>query len=264
MRIAGQLGKKVVVCDRPNPINGVDISGNILEPEFASFVGLFPLPTRHGMTVGEEAQMFRDRFNIQCDLHVVPMVGWQRRFWLDETDAPWVMPSPNMPTLDSATVFPGAVHFEGTQVSEGRGTTKPFELIGAPYIDPDDYAEQLTSVALPGVIFRSCAFQPTFQKHAKVTCGGVQIHVVDRNKFDSVLTGIAMVKAAHDMYRDEFRWKEDPYEYVFDKNPFDVISGTDKIRKAIEQGVDLETIRQGWQAPLAEFENFRAPHLIYR
>jgi uncharacterized protein YbbC (DUF1343 family) len=208
--------------------------------------------------------MFRDRFNFQCDLQIVPMVGWKRSFWLDETDAPWVMPSPNMPTLDSATVFPGAVHFEGTQVSEGRGTTKPFELIGAPYIDPDAYADALTAHALPGVIFRSCAFQPTFQKHAKVTCGGVQIHVVDRAKFDSVFTGIAMVKVAHDMYPNEFRWKEDPYEYVFDKNPFDVISGTDKIRKAIEHGVALDTIRQGWQAPLAEFEKFREPHLIYR
>jgi len=264
MRIAGRLGKPVVVCDRPNPINGLDISGNILEPEYASFVGLFPLPTRHGMTVGELAQMFRDRFDVQCDLHIVPMVGWKRQFWLDETDAPWVLPSPNMPTLDTATVFPGAVHFEGTQISEGRGTTKPFELIGAPYIDPDAYADKLTQLSLPGVIFRSCAFQPTFQKHAKVTCGGVQIHVVDRDRFDSVLAGIAMVKVAHDMYPGEFRWKEPPYEYVFDKNPFDVISGTNKIREAFEQGVDLDTIRQSWQAPLAEFETFRAPHLLYR
>jgi uncharacterized protein YbbC (DUF1343 family) len=264
MRIAGRLGKPVVVCDRPNPINGVDISGNILEPEYASFVGLFPLPTRHGMTVGELAQMFRDRFDVQCDLHIVPMVGWKREFWLDDTDAPWVLPSPNMPTLDTATVFPGAVHFEGTQMSEGRGTTKPFELIGAPYVDPDAYAERLTQLALPGVIFRSCAFQPTFQKHAKVTCGGVQLHVADRDRFDSVLAGIAMVKVAHDMYPGEFRWKEPPYEYVFDKNPFDVISGTNKIREAFEQGVDLDTIRQGWQAPLAEFETFRAPHLLYR
>ena len=264
MRIAGRLGKPVVVCDRPNPINGVDTSGNILEPEYASFVGLFPLPTRHGMTVGELAQMFRDRFNVQCDLHIVPMVGWKRELWLDETDAPWVMPSPNMPTLDSATVFPGAVHFEGTQMSEGRGTTKPFELIGAPYINPDAYADRLTELELPGVIFRSCVFQPTFQKHAKVSCGGVQLHVVERARFDSVLAGIAMVKVAHDMYPGEFLWKEPPYEYVFDKNPFDVIAGTDKIREAIEQGVDLETIRQGWQAPLAEFEKIRTSHLLYR
>lgn len=264
MRIAGRLGKTVVVCDRPNPINGVATAGNILEPEYASFVGLFPLPTRHGMTVGELARMFRDGFSVQCDLQVVPMVGWQRKFWLDDTDAPWVMPSPNMPTLDTATVFPGTVHFEGTQLSEGRGTTKPFELIGAPYIAPDAYAERLTSLALPGVVFRSCAFQPTFQKHAKVTCGGVQVHVTDRARFDSVLAGIAMVKVAHDMYPDEFRWKEPPYEYVFDKNPFDVICGTNEIREAIEQGVDLDTIKEGWRAPLAEFENMRAPYLLYR
>jgi uncharacterized protein YbbC (DUF1343 family) len=264
MRIAGQLGKPVVVCDRPNPINGVDVSGNILEPEYASFVGLFPLPTRHGMTVGELAQMFRDRFNADCDLHIVPMIGWKREFWLDDTDAPWVMPSPNMPTLDTATVFPGGVHFEGTQMSEGRGTTKPFELIGAPYIDPDAYAERLTSLALPGVIFRSCVFQPTFQKHAKVSCGGVQLHVVDRDRFDSVLAGIAMVKVAHDMYPGEFRWKEPPYEYVFDKNPFDVICGTNKIREAFEQGTSLDTIRQGWQAPLAEFVSLRTQYLLYR
>ena len=263
MRIAGQLGKPVVVCDRPNPINGVDMSGNILEPEFASFVGLFPLPTRHGMTVGELAQMFCGEFGIQCDLHVVSMVGWKREHWLDDTDAPWVMPSPNMPTLDSATVFPGTVHFEGTQLSEGRGTTKPFELIGAPYIDPEAYAERLTALALPGVIFRSCVFQPTFQKHAKVSCGGVQIHVVDRERFDSVLAGVAMVKVAYEMYPQEFRWKEDPYEYVFDKNPFDVISGTDKIRKAIEQGTTLDAIKQGWQAPLAEFGKMRTHYLLY-
>lgn len=264
MRIAGQSGKTVVVCDRPNPINGVDISGNILEPEYASFVGLFPLPTRHGMTVGELAQMFQGEFGVQCDLQIVPMRGWERRHWLDETDAPWVMPSPNMPTLDSATVFPGTVHFEGTQISEGRGTTKPFELIGAPYIDPDVYAEKLTELALPGVIFRSCAFQPTFQKHAKVTCGGVQIHVVDRDQFDSVAAGIAMVKVAHDLYPNDFLWKVPPYEYVFDKNPFDVISGTNKIREAIEGGADLASITGGWKAGVAEFEEKRAPYLLYR
>ena len=169
-----------------------------------------------------------------------------------------------MPTLDTATVFPGSVHFEGTELSEGRGTTKPFELIGAPYIDPDAYAERLTALALPGVIFRSCMFQPTFQKHAKVSCGGVQIHVVDRDRFDSVLTGIAMVKVAHEMYPNEFLWKQDPYEYVFDKNPFDVISGTSKIRQAIEQGTELATIKIGWQAPLAEFEKVRRQYLLYR
>jgi uncharacterized protein YbbC (DUF1343 family) len=263
MKAARRLGKKVVVCDRPNPINGSSIAGNILEPEFASFVGQYPLPTRHGMTVAELAQMFNQHFQIGCDLEVIPMRGWQRELWLDETDAPWVLPSPNMPTLDSATVFPGTVHFEGTQVSEGRGTTRPFELIGAPYIDPDDYADQLNALNLDGVYFRACAFQPTFQKHGGVTCGGVQIHVLDRNSFEPWFAGIAMTKLVHDTYPNEFRWKVPPYEYVYDKNPFDVIAGTNKIREAFEQCVELEAIRESWQRPLLEFKQLRESFLIY-
>ena len=264
MRAARRLGKKVLVCDRPNPINGASVAGNILEPEYASFVGQFPLPTRHGMTVGELAQMFNEHFNIGCDLEVIPMKGWKRSFWHDDTDAPWVLPSPNMPTLDSATVFPGTVHFEGTQVSEGRGTTKPFELIGAPYIDPDAYADRLNGLGLSGVFFRSCAFQPTFQKHAGVTCGGVQIHVTDRDSFEPWFAGIAMTKLIHDMYRDEFRWKEPPYEYVYDKNPFDVISGTAKIREAFEKGTPLDEIDNETKAPVEEFKELREACLLYR
>jgi uncharacterized protein YbbC (DUF1343 family) len=264
MRAAQRLGKRVIVCDRPNPINGSDVAGNILEPEYASFVGQFPLPTRHGMTVGELARLFNEQFKIACDLEVVPMGGWRREFWHDDTDAPWVMPSPNMPTLDSATVFPGAVHFEGTQVSEGRGTTKPFELIGAPYIDPDAYAERLNGLGLPGVFFRSCVFQPTFQKHAGVSCGGVQIHVTDRHVFEPWFAGIAMAKLAHDMYPNDFRWKEPPYEYVFDKNPFDVISGTAKIREAFEKGIELDVIADETKEPVAEFKELREPYLLYR
>ena len=263
MRAAVRYGKRVVVCDRPNPINGVSVAGNILEPEYASFVGQFPLPTRHGMTVGELARMFNEHFSIGCDLEIVPMNGWRREFWHDDTDAPWVLPSPNMPTLDSATVFPGAVHFEGTQVSEGRGTTRPFELIGAPYIDPDDYAENLNALNLPGVFFRSCAFQPTFQKHGGVTCGGVQIHVIDRDVFEPVFAGVAMVRLIHDLYPNEFRWKEPPYEYVFDKNPFDVIAGTATIREAFEQGVELDAIAESWKRPLLEFKQLRESFLIY-
>ena len=264
MRAARRLGKRVVVCDRPNPINGAGVAGNILEPEYASFVGQFPLPTRHGMTVGELAQLFNEHFKIECDLEIIPMIGWKREFWLDDTDAPWVLPSPNMPTLDAATVFPGTVHFEGTQVSEGRGTTKPFELIGAPYIDPDKYADALNALGLSGVYFRSCVFQPTFQKHAGVSCGGAQIHVLDRDVFEPWTTGIAMTKFAHDMYPNEFRWKEPPYEYVYDKNPFDVISGTAKIREAFEKGTALETIVDETKAPLEEFKKLREAFLLYR
>lgn len=263
MRAAQKLGKRVIVCDRPNPITGAAVAGNILEPEFASFVGQFPIPTRHGMTPGELAQLFNNHFNINCDLDVIRMDGWRRELWQDETDAPWVLPSPNMPTIDAATVFPGTVHFEGTQMSEGRGTTRPFELIGAPYIDPDAYADQLNALELKGVYFRASVFQPTFQKHGGVSCGGVQIHVLDREQFEPVSAGVAMVKLAYDMYPDHFRWKEPPYEYVFDKNPFDVISGTDKIRKAFEQGIDLYTLIASWQKPLQEFLKVRQHVLLY-
>jgi len=263
MRTAKRLGKRVVVCDRPNPISGAHVSGNVLEPEFASFVGQYSIPTRHGMTVGELAQLFNRHFQIGCDLEVLTMKGWQRKFWHDQTDAPWVLPSPNMPTLDSATVFPGTVHFEGTQISEGRGTTRPFELIGAPYIDAEDYAAALNGLSLPGVFFRACGFQPTFQKHGGVTCGGVQVHVLDRDIFEPVLTGVAMAKFAFDMYPDSFRWKEPPYEYVYDKNPFDVIAGTDKTRKAFEQGLSLVEIEASWQTELDQFRRVRESYLMY-
>ena len=263
MRAARRLGKRVVVCDRPNPISGNAVSGNLLEPEYASFVGQFPLPTRHGMTVGELALMFNEHFNIGCELEVVAMKGWSRELWHDDTDAPWVLPSPNMPTLDSATVFPGTVHFEGTQLSEGRGTTRPFELVGAPYIDADEYADALNRIGLPGVYFRSCVFQPTFQKHGGVSCGGVQIHVLDREVFEPVQSGLAMVKLAYDMYPTDFRWKNPPYEYVFDKNPFDVICGTNRIREALEQGTTLNTIVDNWQKPLEVFREVRSQYLLY-
>ncbi|HKO61552.1 MAG TPA: DUF1343 domain-containing protein, partial [Pyrinomonadaceae bacterium] len=263
MVAAKRFGKKVIVCDRPNPINGRDVAGNVLETEQASFVGLFPMPTRHGMTLGELAQLFNDKFGIACDLTVIPMEGWERDCWLDETDTPWVLPSPNIPTLDSATVFPGTVHFEGTQISEGRGTTRPFELIGAPYIDPEKYAERMNKLNLPGVYFRSCVFRPTFQKHGGVSCGGVQIHVLDRRAFEPVSTGVAMVKVAYELYPDQVRWKEPPYEYVYDRNPFDVIAGTSRIREVIESGGSVEDLWSWWTPNLDEFKKLRENYLLY-
>jgi uncharacterized protein YbbC (DUF1343 family) len=263
MTAARKFDKKVIVCDRPNPINGRQVAGNVLQPEQASFVGLFAIPTRHGMTLGELARMFNEHFEIGCDLEIVKMKGWERQHWFDETDAPWVMPSPNIPTLDSATVFPGTVHFEGTQLSEGRGTTRPFELIGAPYINPEEYAHTLNEMNLPGVYFRSCIFRPTFQKHAGTSCGGVQIHVLDRNEFEPVTTGVAMVKVAYELYGSDFRWKEPPYEYVYDRNPFDVIAGTSSIREAFEQGSTLGEIQKTWVAPFNEFIKVRERYLLY-
>jgi uncharacterized protein YbbC (DUF1343 family) len=263
MTAARKFGKRVIVCDRPNPINGIDVAGNVLESEQASFVGLFPIPTRHGMTLGELARMFNEHFELHCELDVVKMDGWERNRWHDQTDAPWVLPSPNIPTLDSATVFPGTVHFEGTQISEGRGTTRPFELIGAPYINAEEYARTLNALNLPGVFFRSCIFRPTFQKHAGISCGGVQLHVTNRSEFEPVITGVAMVKVAYDLYQEDFRWKEPPYEYVYDRNPFDVIAGTSSVREAIETGSTIEDIQRGWSEGLNAFKEVRERYLLY-
>ena len=267
MQACARDGKQMVVLDRPNPISGSMIEGNVLEEEFASFVGLYPIPTRHGMTMGELAQLFNQSFRINCDLTIIRMDGWQRNDWFDDTDAPWVIPSPNMPTLDTATVFPGMVHFEGTMVSEGRGTTRPFELLGAPYIDPESLVKELTQELrdglLPGVHFRPHFFQPTFQKHAGQLCGGLQIHVLDRNTFKPVLTGIAVLKSIHKLYSNSLKWKEPPYEYVYDKNPFDVIAGTDKLRKQIESGTSLAEIEASWRPGLEEFATLRSNYLLY-
>jgi uncharacterized protein YbbC (DUF1343 family) len=263
MRAAKKLNKKVIACDRPNPINGVQLEGVVLDPAVASFVGQFPIATRHGMTFCELGRLFNEAFGIGSHLECVTMDGWSRALWYDETDSPWVLPSPNMPTLDAATVFPGTVHLEGTQMSEGRGTTKPFELVGAPYIDADRFAQALNGLDLPGVYFRSCVFLPTFQKHGGEACGGVQIHVTNRETFQPALSGIAVVKTAFDMYGDDFKWKNPPYEYEYDKNPFDLIAGTSKVREAIERGDSLESIKEFWEAPLGEFSRLRGGFLLY-
>ena len=263
MRAAARLGKKVIVCDRPNPIGGVEVEGNVLEPEFASFVGQFPIPTRHGMTAAELAGMFRGVWGLDCELELLTLEGWGRELWFEETGAPWVMPSPNIPTPDSTAVFPGTVHLEGTQISEGRGTTRPFELVGAPYVEAARFARELEGLGLPGVRFRAANFQPTFQKHAGRTCGGVQIHVRERKVFEPVLTGVALVKAFFDLYRDEFLWKEPPYEYVYDQNPFDVIAGTDRLRKSLERGDSLEEIKASWEGGLKAFKEMREKYLLY-
>jgi uncharacterized protein YbbC (DUF1343 family) len=194
---------------------------------------------------------------------VVNLDGWERELYQDETDAPWVMPSPNMPTVETAVVFPATVYFEGTQVSEGRGTTRPFEIVGAPYIEAKRYKDALTSLELPGVIFRETNFLPTFQKHRDTVCGGVALHVADRNSFKPVITGIAMIKTAYDLYKNEFKWKSPPYEYVFDRNPFDVIAGTAKTREQIESGISLNEIELSWKDDVESFEAKRREYLLY-
>jgi uncharacterized protein YbbC (DUF1343 family) len=263
MRAAARLGKRVVVCDRPNPIGGEKVAGNVTEAGHESFVGQYLLPTRHGMTMGELARLFNGHFGIGCELEVVELAGWSRNLWYGDTDGPWVLPSPNIPTPNSCKVFPGTVHLEGTQMSEGRGTTRPFELVGAPYIQADQYAGELARLNLPGVLFRASVFMPTFQKHGGNACGGVQIHVTDREVFEPVQAGVAIVKTAFDMYPNEFRWKDPPYEYEYTRNPFDVIAGTTKLREQIERGDTLDAIVASWQPTLELFRPVREKYLLY-
>lgn len=263
MKAAAKYGKRVVVCDRPNPINGISVEGNVTETAFTSFVGQFELPTRPGMTIGELAKMFNEHFGINSDLEIIEMEGWSRDMWFDQTELPWVLPSPNIPTPETCIVFPATVHLEGTELSEGRGTTKPFELNGGPFIAPCVWKEALDAYDYPGVTFRPCYFQPTFQKWARQTCGGLQIHVTDRNVFTPVIVGIAMVKTAYDLYTEKFQWKQTDYEYEFGKNPFDVVSGTDTIRKAIEAGESLDKVQASWKTRFEEFTQNREKCLLY-
>ena len=260
---ARKHGLKVIVCDRPNPIGGDAVEGPMLVPGFESFVGLYPIPMRHGMTIGELARLFNERFGIGAELEVVAMDGWRREMYHDTANAPWVMPSPNIPTLDSAIVYPGTVLFEGTNVSEGRGTTRPFELVGMPGIVAERLADGMNRLALPGVFFRHAVFEPTFHKHAKETCHGCQIHVLDRQAFRPVLTGVALTAAFRGTAPDRFAWREPPYEYEHTKLPFDILAGSSEVREQIEYGTPIPEIGRSWDAGVQEFLKIRRQFLLY-
>ena len=263
LHAAGRHGVPVIVCDRPNPIGGVEVEGPMLEPGFESFVGQYPIPMRHGMTVGELAQLFNEQFRLGATLEVVRMEGWRREQYWDETGAPWVMPSPNMPTLDSAIVYPGTVLFEGTMLSEGRGTTRPFELVGAPWVDADAFAERMNRLALPGVHFRPATFEPTFQKHAKTPCGGCQIHVTDRKAFAPVAVGAALLREFHGSAPKQFAWRQPPYEYEHDKLPIDILAGSSQLREQVESQVPLSEIVASWKDGEDGFRELREKYLLY-
>ncbi|MEJ2110851.1 MAG: DUF1343 domain-containing protein [Acidobacteriota bacterium] len=263
MEACARYGKKFIVLDRPNPITGVHVEGNLLQSGFRSFVGLRPIPMRHGMTVGELALMFNSEFDIHCDLTVIEMEGWQRNKWFDETGLPWVFPSPNLPTLDSAIVYPGTVLFEGTCVSEGRGTTHPFEIIGAPYIRGRKLAERLNGHGLPGVYFRPVFFQPTFHKWAGEVCGGVQIHITDREVYEPYLTGIVVLVEIYAMFPKLFEWLAPPYEYEYEKMPIEILCGCGEVPKMIESGVSPDAVRRYWSKDLEAFSRRRSRYLLY-
>jgi uncharacterized protein YbbC (DUF1343 family) len=263
LRAAAHYGVPVIVCDRPNPIGGMNVEGPTLEPGFESFVGQFRMPMCHGMTIAELARLFNEHHGIGATLEVVPMEGWSRDMYWDETDLPWVMPSPNMPTLDTAIVYPGTVLFEGTMLSEGRGTTRPFELIGAPWFDGDELASRMNKLELAGVHFRGATFKPTFQKHARETCGGCQIHVTSRAEFLPVKVGMSLLRECFGLAPDRFKWREPPYEYEHDKIPIDILAGSPALRQQIESQVPLEEIVASWRAGVAEFAEIRRRYLLY-
>jgi uncharacterized protein YbbC (DUF1343 family) len=241
----------------------VRLEGNVLDPRFASFVGLHPLPVCHGMTVGELALMFREERSQRAALTVVPMKGWKREMDFDDTGLPWVLPSPNMPTVDTAHVYPGGCLIEGTNLSEGRGTTRPFELVGAPWLDPSRLAGAMEREGVPGVNFRPTCFTPAFQKHAGQLCGGLQVHVQDRGRFPAFLTYLLLIAHARRQDPGRFAWRQPPYEYETVKLPIDILCGTDAVRRTLEAGRSPRRLLPRWAKELDAFRRRRRRYLLY-
>ncbi len=256
MQVCAEKGIGFIVLDRPNPINGKDMEGPILEyPEFSSYVGLYPIPVRHGMTIGELASLFNDRFlSKKVDLTVIPMKGWKRDMWYDQTGLPWILPSPNMPSLQTATVYPGQVFLEGTNVSEGRGTTKPFELFGSPWINSQDLVSTLNRLNLPGVTFKDMWFTPFYSKYCNQLCCGAQLHVFDRESFRPFRTTLHIMQTIRNIC---------PEKFAFHPDYFDKIVGSASIREALEKGGSIEEIMESFAARLEEFKSLRRAYLLY-
>jgi uncharacterized protein YbbC (DUF1343 family) len=263
MEACAECGVRFVVLDRPNPIGGSAVEGNVLDPRFRSFVGLYAVPMRHGMTAGELADYLNREFGIGAELDVIEARGWRREQWLDETGLPWVMPSPNMATRETATVYPGTVLLEGTNLSEGRGTVHPFEIVGAPFLDAGKLAERLNGARIEGARFRPAWFKPTFDKWQGQLCGGVQVHVADRKEYRPYAAGLEILAAARELAPRRFAWREPPFEYETEKMPVDILAGSDAIRNGIEEGKSVGEMERGWGAGLREFQERRGRYLRY-
>lgn len=253
LEAAAAYGKKVIILDRPNPVGGEAVEGNVLKSGLASFVGRFPIPMRHGMTAGEISQYFNRTFDINCDLEVIPMSGWKRGMTFPDTGLPWVTPSPNLPTPRSSMVYPGQVIFEGTNVSEGRGTTLPFELFGAPYIDPAKILADVKPEEFPGIILRPAYFEPTSNKWRSELCRGFQIHITDVNSYAPYVTSLKLLQLIIKHHGESFEWKQPPYEYEFEKLPADLIIGDTDIRKRIERLDNIDEIASSWKNETERF-----------
>ncbi len=283
LEACAEMGREVVVLDRPNPLGGLAVEGNLIRPGYTSFVGLYPVPMRHALTLGELAAVVNARLGRattsglspessaaarparrsdgigfrcpgRCELTVVPMNGWRREMLFRDTGLPWVLPSPNMPTLDTAVVYPGQVLLEGTNLSEGRGTTRPFEIFGAPWLDLGAVRRRFEKRRLPGLVLRDHAFEPTFHKFARQACQGFQIQVTDVGTFRPYATTLALLQDIIAAHRDRFEWKQPPYEYVTDRLPIDVLTGDPAVRAALETGGDLREMARGWRKEIAAFE----------
>ncbi|WP_284139213.1 DUF1343 domain-containing protein [Virgibacillus sp. LDC-1] len=261
MEAAQENNIPFVVLDRPNPLGGQKVEGPVLDPAYKSFVGNYPIPLRHGMTVGELALLFNEAYDIDADLTVIQMNGWKRSMDYSDTPLSFVLPSPNMPTLDTAFVYPGAALIEGTNISEGRGTTKPFELIGAPFINSTAFAEAMNNIHIPGVRFRAASFTPTFSKHSGTLSHGIQIHVTNKKVYDPVTTGLHIVKTLHDMYPDDFQFRAENSAGI---SFFDNLIGNGWVREEIERGTSVAAIEKRWKNELKAFKHLRKDYLLYR
>jgi len=260
---AARSGKKVMVLDRPNPVDGVHIEGNLVDEGLRSFVGLYPIPMRHGLTFGELGLLFNNHFGIHADYEVIPMQGWQRQMIFAETGLPWLFPSPNMPTSATSAVYPGQVIWEGTNISEGRGTTMPFELCGAPFLRHQQVVEFLDHSLLSGCFLRPLMFQPTANKWAGDNCHGFQMHVTDHLAFKPYRVALALLQAFMKLYPADFAFKAPPYEYEFEKLPIDLILGSKQVREALEAGVDIVELERSWQDDLQQFNDARQKYFLY-
>ncbi len=263
MRECAKAGVEVCVLDRPNPIGGLKVEGNLLDLDLFSFVGLAPIPMRHGMTMGELALMLARLEKLDIELHVVEMEGWSRGICFPETGLPWVWPSPNMPAFETALVYPGQVVLETTNISEGRGTTRPFEIFGAPYLEQGKIISHMENFGLPGFLLRKQNFEPTFHKWQGEVCRGFQIHVTDKDNYKPFLTTLALLSIIRKEFHDDFEWKAPPYEYEYEKLPADLVIGDPKVRQAVEEGVPPMEMELLWAEEVKEFEEQRRKFLLY-
>ncbi|HPJ68400.1 MAG TPA: DUF1343 domain-containing protein [Desulfobacteraceae bacterium] len=263
LRAASRYGKKVIILDRPNPLGGEYLEGNLLRPELYSFVGSYSFPMRHGLTMGEMARIFNHVFELGCNLEIIPMHGWTREMLWNNTGLRWFMPSTNMPIPETAFVYPGQVIWEGTNISEGRGTCRPFEIFGAPFFCPEVLIKELEPEATIGCCLQEYSFRPVFNKWQGELCHGFMIHVLDRNSFQPYLTSIGLLRAVMKIHEQDFEWKDPPYEYEFKKKPIDLIMGDVSIRNELESGTALSIIKEKWLEDLKSFDDWRKPFLIY-